>query len=117
MNRSGKCGTDTGRISNNPIIDKIGNKRWFKKPGQLHREDGPAVEYCNGDKCWIINGLPHRTDGPAHEYTDGTKFWYCDGQLHRKDGPAIEFTSGSRLWYLKGKFLTKENWEREILAL
>ena len=24
---------------------------------QLHREDGPAVEYANGDKAWLLNGI------------------------------------------------------------
>lgn len=22
----------------------------------MHREDGPAIEYTNGDKAWYING-------------------------------------------------------------
>ena len=32
---------------------------------QLHRVDGPAVEYPNGDKEWWVNGKRHREDGPA----------------------------------------------------
>jgi len=24
--------------------------------GKLHREDGPAIEFANGDKSWYLNG-------------------------------------------------------------
>ncbi len=41
----------------NPEIDSDGNKRWFNKNGEYHRENGPAiVEWANGDKWWWING-------------------------------------------------------------
>ena len=29
---------------------------WFKN-GEYHREDGPAVEYADGDKWWYLNNL------------------------------------------------------------
>jgi len=29
--------------------------------GECHREDGPAVEYNNGDRWWYINGKYHRS--------------------------------------------------------
>ena len=47
-----------------------------------HREDGPAVEYPDGDKSWYINGKRHRKDGPAIEDADGHKEWYVDGVKH-----------------------------------
>lgn len=28
---------------------------WYQN-GKIHREDGPAVEYSNGDKEWWIRG-------------------------------------------------------------
>ena len=28
---------------------------WYKE-GLLHREDGPACEYANGDKSWYLDG-------------------------------------------------------------
>ena len=31
---------------------------------------------------WSLNGNLHREDGPALEYTDGTKFWYLDGEQY-----------------------------------
>lgn len=32
------------------------NRTEWRLDGKLHREDGPAVEYANGDQCWYING-------------------------------------------------------------
>jgi hypothetical protein len=67
------------------IIDEFGNDRYYLD-GRLHREDGPAIEFSNGDKHWYINDLFHREDGPAIEYPNGDKFWYIGGQeIHCKD--------------------------------
>ena len=55
-------------------IDTVGTKEWYLN-GQRHREDGPAVEYANGDKYWYLNGQLHREDGPAVEKADGSKLW------------------------------------------
>ena len=107
-----------------------GTRRWYNESGQLHRSDGPAIEYANGDKYWYQNSqlhrtdgpavecvnsdnlwyqndLIHRTDGPAVEYADGTKFWYQNNQLHRTDGPAEEFADGTKRWYIEGRELTE----------
>jgi hypothetical protein len=40
-----------------------------------HREDGPAIEYSDGSKEWLINGNHHREDGPAIEWYDGEAEW------------------------------------------
>ena len=74
-------------------------KYWFLN-GELHRIDGPAVEWANGDKRWYLNGERHRTDGPAVEWANGNKFWYLNGKRHRIDGPAIEWSNGLKEWYL-----------------
>ena len=73
----------------NPEIDKYGNKKWYNKDKQLHRTDGPAVEYSVGTKVWYLNGKSHRTDGPAIEYADGTKVWLLNDkelseELHKE---------------------------------
>jgi hypothetical protein len=52
--------------------------RWYNVNGQLHREDGPAIEYIDGSKFWYIKGKRHRTDGPAIEES-GRKEWWLDG--------------------------------------
>ena len=61
---------------------------------------------------WYLNGELHREDGPAIEYTSGSKYWYKNGKLHRLDGPAIEYANGDKRWYIEGNKLT----EKEFLA-
>ena len=79
-----------------------GDKQWWIN-GQLHREDGPAIEQeSNGTKQWYIKGQLHRKDGPAEEYGRGTKCWWLNGEKHREDGPAIEWNNGDKEWYLNG---------------
>ena len=84
-----------------------GTKSWYQYE-KRHREDGPAVEYANGDKCWYKNGLQHREDGPAVEWASGDKYWYQNGKLHREDGPAIECANRHKAWYINGKQLTEQ---------
>ena len=35
------------------------NTEWFNKAEQLHRLDGPAVEYADGTKFWYKNEELH----------------------------------------------------------
>lgn len=30
---------------------------FLRHKGKLHREDGPAIEYANGDKLWWLNDI------------------------------------------------------------
>lgn len=86
-----------------------GDKYWYLN-GELHREDGPAIEYADGTKFWYLHGGLHREDGPALESAYGTKSWYLNGKRHREDGPACEYTSGDsgdKYWYLNGENLTE----------
>jgi hypothetical protein len=50
------------------------------KDDLIHREDGPAITYHDGSKCWVINGEYHRDDGPAIEWANGDKWWYFHGK-------------------------------------
>jgi hypothetical protein len=61
-------------------VDGEGTTRWYNEKGQIHREDGPAVECLNGTKHWFRNGKRHREDGPATEWSDGIGFWYIYGK-------------------------------------
>ena len=83
-------------------VDKDGTVRWTLD-GELHREDGPAVEYAGGNKWWYRHGKLHREDGPAEEYADGTKFWWVNDKLHRLDGPAVEWPNGQKEWWVNDK--------------
>ena len=66
-------------------VDNDGSKRWYSN-GQLHREDGPAIEYAGGHKHWYSNGQLHREDGPAYEGADGYEEWWInDKRLTEQD--------------------------------
>ena len=81
-------------------VDEESTTRWYKdaKCTILHRENGPAVEYSNGDRVWYQNGLLHRIDGPAIEWRDGDKRWYINGvkmtesEFLAATQPAVEMT-------------------------
>ncbi len=65
-------------------------------------DDGPYMdEYCNIGH--IKDGKLHREDGPAIEWSNGDKFWYLNGKLHREYGPAIKLISGHEEWWVNGK--------------
>jgi hypothetical protein len=95
-----------------------GNKAWFIN-NKLHRLDGPAIEWADGTKQWYYNGKRHRLDGPATEWADGTKWWFTNNKLHRLDGPAVEYANGCKEWYVNNKLIgkskegfTQEDFER-----
>ena len=96
------------------IVDEKGTVRWYKYADCtiLHKEDGPAVVWVDGEQSWWFDGDIHRTNGPAVLYADGTKEWRQHGQVHRVDGPAIEWANGAKEWWSNGVQLT----EAEFLA-
>ena len=59
---------------------------YYNDKGEIHRLDGPAVEFDNGDKEWWINGSRHRLDGPAIEWSNGYKSWYLNGEGYTEEG-------------------------------
>ena len=42
---------------------------------KLHREDGPARIYNNGDETWWFNGKRHRIDGAAVKFKGKIEYW------------------------------------------
>ena len=56
---------------------------YYKDRGKhiLHRTDGPAIEFPDGNKQWVVNGVLHRLDGPATENDDGSKQWFVNGEF------------------------------------
>jgi len=94
-------------------INAIGDKVW-RLDGQLHRDNGPAVEYVDGTRHWHQHGNLHRTDGPAIDCTTGSRQWFKHGARHRDDEghsasrgakhrPAVEHDNGSREWWVNGE--------------
>jgi hypothetical protein len=94
-------------------VTASGDKEWRNGAGELHREDGPAVECANGDRAWFFRDRLHRVNGPAVEHTGVQKSWYRHGVLHREDGPAIEGPGNNKAWFLDGVRLS--DWEIEAL--
>ena len=74
---------------------ELGTKTYYKDKEMtiFHREDGPAIEWPNGDKSWYLNDKLHRVGGPAIEYADGSKGWFVNGEFIfgiNKSGNIIE---------------------------
>lgn len=63
-------------------IRSNGDKFWYNKQGKLHRLDGPAIEFANGDKEWWINGKRHREDGPA-VIAGENEYWFLNDILSK----------------------------------
>ena len=59
------------------------------------------------------NGEVHREDGPAIEYSNGTKYWYLNGKRHRENGPVVE-CGAYKYWFLQGEELTEEEFNARI---
>ena len=72
-------------------VNDLGTICWYNEKGEIHREDGPAVECA-----------------------DGSKEWWVNGKLHREDGPAFEWADGGKEWYLNGKMLTEQEWKIKV---
>jgi len=96
-----------------------GSKEWFINGEELSEEEFnnlyPQYEVVTneyGTIRYYLNGELHREDGPAVEYANGDKFWIINGELHREDGPAIEYASGSKEWFINGNELTEQEFNR-----
>ena len=98
-------------------VDIYGSRCYFNNANQLHRTDGPAIEYADGTKCWYQNDQRHRTDGPAIVWIGGRKEWYQNGKRHRIDGPAIIFEDGTKRWYINGVQLTEAEFNQVVKPL
>ena len=55
---------------------------WKNQNDELHRENGPAIEWNDGTKSYCKDGLIHRLDGPAIEYPDGYKQYWIEGKRY-----------------------------------
>ena len=83
----------------NPVIDLDGNKFWYNEQGKLHRVDGPAIKWWNGDKAWWSHGKLHREDGPAVEWCNGDKEWYLnDKEYTEEEFALLQFMNGVNVY-------------------
>ena len=102
-------------MKQNGIITNSETTTYYKN-GKIHREDGPAIEWINGNKHWLLSDRLHRTDGPAIDLVEtelGTvKKWSINGKYHREDGPAVEFGNGYKEWWMNGVQYSKEEFNQ-----
>lgn len=66
-------------MTNRPNTDSNGNQFWYDDFGMLHRDDGPAVIFWNGNMKWYNHGLQHRIDGPAYWCNDTDVEYWING--------------------------------------
>lgn len=94
----------------------------IEHPGRyhlLHRTDGPAVIFPDGDHAYYVEGVLHSIKGkrPAITYEDGTQEYYHHGRLHRLGGPAVVggidpaqyWFHGTRVFEDNSEYLRAEN--------
>jgi len=79
------------------IIPSLGTLYYLNE--QLHREDGPAIVYCDGTEEWYLNDYRHRIDGPAIVYPNGILQWYLNGEKVNPEDLPCDYE------YLKLKYL------------
>ena len=71
-----------------------GSESWYSVfDEQFHNSLGPAVIiYDDGTKEWFMNNQLHRLDGPAVEYANGHNEWWVAGvqyDLQKDFAPAV----------------------------
>jgi hypothetical protein len=50
-----------------------GNDTFWYLDGNVHRTDGPAVEWADGDKSWFLNGVSLSLNEWLDQNTDMTE--------------------------------------------
>lgn len=86
---------------------------------QEHRDGTQTSSTCVQH---FYEGQLHRLDGPAMEFSTGSKYWYHHGLRHREDGPAVVVEAGEdsvQEWYVHDRQVTEEEFQRwlEMKAL
>ncbi len=77
-------------------------------------QDGSYVD-SRGSVCYIKDGELHREDGPAIEWSSGRKVWYKNNKVHREDGPAVEWGDCGEEWWINDKrYKTKEEYKEAL---
>lgn len=103
-------------MKNNGIFINSKTTTYYKN-GKIHREDGPAIEWRNGNTHWLLNDRLHRTDGPAIDLVETelectVKKWSINGKYHREDGPAVEWGNGYKEWWIDGEKITEDEFSQ-----
>jgi hypothetical protein len=86
---------------------------WYLNGLRTQVKNGKEVDQ-NGNQWWWKDSRLHRDDGPAIIYCDGTKYWYKNGCRHRENGPAVIRPNAEDLFFIHDISLTKEEWWERI---
>jgi len=83
------------------------NDTFWYKPGTniQHREDGPAIEWADGDKFWFLNGKRHREDGPAVVRANRAEGFYLEGNCYSEEQYAVEMNRRNNKDSCSGKIV------------
>ena len=71
-------------------VDEDKTIHWYNDKGQLHRLDGPAVEYADGFKEWYVEGR-RMTEEEFNEYIKPKSS--CEGKIVEVDGVKYKLTA------------------------
>jgi hypothetical protein len=103
-------------------IDKIvrddGAIIWIKD-GEIHKDDGPAIENETALPSWYKSGFRHTIEKINKEHLgflvvddldskNKNNVWYKNGVIHRDNEPAIEYENGTKIWFSNGK-ISRDN--------
>jgi hypothetical protein len=81
--------TMSGYIKYEVHVYASGNKFWYLNE-QLHREDGPAIEYADGRKCWCLDGVEYTKSEYKAEMERRKDT--CNGKIVTIEGKQYELT-------------------------
>jgi len=87
------------------VVKHDNRTEYFNEAGQLHREDGPAIE-SESFSAYYQFGLRHRpeNEGPAFQCEGLEEYWHF-GKLHRTTGPAhycVDKDKEFKQYWIKG---------------
>lgn len=93
---------------------------WYcDKKGDIHRTDGPAVEWADGDREWYLHGKRHREDGSAVVWSKKRKEWWLDGESYNEKDFHFEIErrkkQGSTAPLARGYFCAKPDEAGNVL--
>lgn len=75
------------------------------------------LQFPDGTNIYINDGQLHRDDGPALETSDGISYYFYDGQLHRENGPAICSPDPDQChWYTHGIRVPSKERTRSLVS-
>ena len=84
-----------------------GNKTWHLD-GELRRVQIMTSSAGLGYKARVLDKEFHCEDGPAMEFENGDLAWFKHGKLNRLDGPAVIHVNGYEAWYLNDIEMTEQ---------